>query len=73
MTEAKARASELKDQIADTQAEIKQLASDSFKTDALTSGISTVSTSMQAMVAVTELAGGSTERLESAIKKLIII
>lgn len=73
LDESKKKAAELKDQLLDTQAEIKQLSSDSFKTDALTSGIETVSTSMSAFVAVTELCGGSTERLEDAIKKLIVI
>ena len=73
LDEAKAKAAEFKDQIADTAAEIKQLSSDSFKTEALTAGIETVSTSMSAFVAITELCGGSTEKLESAIKKLILI
>lgn len=73
LDEAKAKAAEFKDQIADTAAEIKQLSSDSFKSEALTAGIETVSTSMSAFVAVTELCGGSTERLEDAIKKLILI
>ena len=73
LDEAKAKAAEFKDQIADTAAEIKQLSSDSFKTEALTAGIQTVSTSMSAFVSVTELCGGSTERLEDAIKKLIVI
>ena len=73
MEQSKAKAAELKDQIADTAAEIKQLSSDSFKTEALTAGIQTVSTSMSAFVSVTELCGGSTERLEDAIKKLIVI
>ena len=39
----------------------------------MTDGISTVSTSMSAMVAVTQLAGGETEKLQSAITKLILI
>lgn len=39
----------------------------------MTEGISTVSTSMSAMVAVTQLAGGETEKLQSAIAKLILI
>jgi len=39
----------------------------------LTEGISTVSTSMSAMVAVTQLVGGETEKLQSAIAKLILI
>lgn len=73
LDEAKAKAAEFKDQIADTAAEIKQLSSDSFKTEALTAGIETVSTSMSAFVAITELCGGSTEKLENAIKKLILI
>lgn len=73
LSEAKDKAAQFKDQIADTAAEIKQLSSDSFKTDALTAGISTVSTSMSAMVAVTQLAGGETEKLQSAIAKLILI
>lgn len=73
LDEAKAKAAEFKDQIADTAAEIKQLSSDSFKSEALTAGIETVSTSMSAFVAITELCGGSTEKLESAIKKLILI
>lgn len=73
LDEAKAKAAEFKDQIADTAAEIKQLSSDSFKTEALTAGIETVSTSMSAFVAITELCGGSTEKLESAIKKLILV
>ena len=73
LNEGKEKAAQLKDQIVDTAAEIKQLSSDSFKTDALTEGISTVSTSMSAMVAVTQLAGGETEKLQSAIAKLILI
>lgn len=39
----------------------------------MSAGIETVSTSMSAFVSVTELCGGSTERLEDAIKKLIVI
>lgn len=73
LNEAKEKAAQFKDQIADTAAEIKQLSSDSFKTDALTEGISTVSTSMSAMVAVTQLAGGETEKLQKAIAQLILI
>ena len=73
LSQAREQAAQFKDQIADTAAEIKQLSSDSFKTDALTEGISTVSTSMSAMVAVTQLAGGETEKLQSAISKLILI
>lgn len=73
LNEAKDKAAQFKDQIVDTAAEIKQLSSDSFKTDALTQGISTVSTSMSAMVAVTQLAGGETDKLQSAIAKLILI
>lgn len=73
LTQARERAAQFKDQIADTAAEIKQLSSDSFKTDALTEGISTVSTSMSAMVAVTQLAGGETEKLQKAIAQLILI
>ena len=73
LNEAKDKAAQFKDAIIDTQNEIKQLSSDSFKTDALTEGISTVSTSMSAMVAVTQLAGGETEKLQSAIAKLILI
>lgn len=73
LNEAKEKAAQFKDQIADTAAEIKQLSSDSFKTDALSEGISTVSTSMSAMVAVTQLAGGETEKLQKAIAQLILI
>lgn len=57
----------------DTQAEITRLSSDSFKSDAFASGIDVVSTSMSAMVAVTQLAGGETEKLQDAISKLILI
>ena len=73
LNEAKDKAASFKDAIIDTQNEIKQLSSDSFKTDALTEGISTVSTSMSAMVAVTQLAGGETEKLQKAIAQLILI
>ena len=73
LNEAKDKAAQFKDAIIDTQNEIKQLSSDSFKTDALTEGISTVSTSMSAMVAVTQLAGGETEKLQKAIAQLILI
>jgi len=73
LNEAKDKAASFKDAIIDTQNEIKQLSSDSFKTDALTEGISTVSTSMSAMVAVTQLAGGETEKLQKAIAQLVLI
>lgn len=73
LTEAKEKAAQFKDQIIDTQNEIQQLSSDSFKSDALAGGIDLVSTSMSAMVAVTQLAGGQTENLQKAISKLILI
>ena len=73
LNEAKDKAAEFKDQIIDTQNEIKQLSSDSFKSDAIASGIDVVSSSMSAMVAVTQLAGGETENLQKAIAKLVLI
>ncbi len=73
LSEAKEKAAQFKDQIIDTQNEIKQLSSDSFKSDAFASGIDLVSTSMSAMVAVTQLAGGETENLQKAIAKLVLI
>lgn len=73
LSEAKDRAAEFKDQIIDTQNEIVKLSSDSFKSDVFASGIDVVSTSMSAMVAVTELAGGETENLQKAITKLVLI
>jgi hypothetical protein len=73
LSEAKDRAAEFKDQIIDTQNEIVKLSSDSFKSDVIASGIDVVSTSMSAMVAVTELAGGETENLQKAITKLVLI
>lgn len=73
LAQAKERAAQFKDQIADTNAEIKNLSSDSFKSDVFASGISTVSTSMQALISVTQLAGGETKNLEKAVSQLIVI
>ena len=50
-----------------------KLSSDSFKSDAFAEGVDTVSSGLSAMVAVTELAGGSTENLQRAISKLVLI
>lgn len=73
LSEGKAAAAELKDQIIDTQNEIVKLSSDSFKSDVFAEGVDTVSSGLSAMVAITELAGGSTENLERAISKLVLI
>ena len=73
LAEAKAKAAEFKDTIADTQSEIKQMASDSFKSDAFAQGVDLASTSLQSFVAITQLAGGNTEKLQKAISNLILI
>ena len=73
LAEAKAKAAEFKDTIADTQSEIKQMASDSFRSDAFAQGIDIASTSLQSFVAITQLAGGNTEKLQKAISNLILI
>ena len=73
LTEAKDKAAEFKDQIIDTQNEIKQLSSDSFKSDAFAQSVDVASTSLQSFVAITQLAGGDTEKLQSVIAKLILI
>lgn len=73
LTEAKDKAAQFKDQIIDTQNEIKQLSSDSFKSDAFAQSVDVASTSLQSFVAITQLAGGNTEKLQSVIAKLILI
>lgn len=73
LTEAKDKAASFKDQIIDTQNEIKQLSSDSFKSDAFAQSVDVASTSLQSFVAITQLAGGNTEKLQSVIAKLILI
>lgn len=73
LSSGKAAAAELKDQIIDTQNEIVKLSSDSFKSDVFAEGVDTVSSGLSALVSITELAGGSTENLQKAISKLVLI
>lgn len=66
----KTKAAEYKDAIGDVQAEITAMSSDTAGWDATKQAIQTSRDVLSAFVAVTDLAGGNTEKLQKVIAKL---
>ena len=73
LVELKKKAGDFKDAVADVQQEILVLASDTPVWDSIAAGIDVASSSLQAIVSVTEFAGADTEKLAAVISKLAAI
>lgn len=73
LVELKKKAGDFKDAVADVQQEILVLASDTPVWDSISAGIDVASSSLQAIVSVTEFAGADTEKLAAVISKLAAI
>ena len=72
LNDGKEKAATFKDQIIDTNNEIKQLSSDSFKSDAVAQGFDIMSTSLGGLLAATQLCGLENEKLKNAIAAVTI-
>lgn len=70
LQEAKARASELTDVIADLRQEVQHMASDSAAFDAFKQGVGLVRDGMMAMIAVTGLAGEDEKKFQKTVEAI---